>query len=157
MKSKKLIVSLISAVFIIVLIGVWAILRMGYVRYEYILPNDFVGNITVIYHPDGPDSISMNYFGKMTFRMEVPVSGIVVTPDFDRLCYMADDEVWRYKDGRVIKKWPNVISPGFSFVGSSSGVSVGGIDKHDPLFRWAEWDSNSSYWKIKTTSYAIRK
>jgi hypothetical protein len=131
MKSKTLIAGILG---VFVLVGVWAGLRAGPVRYEYVLPNDFVGDITVIYHPNGPDSVSRNYFGKTTFRMEVPESGIVVTSDFDRLCYMADDEVWCYRDGRVIKKWPNVLSPGFSFVGSSAGVSVRGIDKHDPPF-----------------------
>jgi hypothetical protein len=154
MKSKTLIAGILG---VFVLVGVWAGLRAGPVRYEYVLPNDFVGDITVIYHPNGPDSVSRNYFGKTTFRMEVPESGIVVTSDFDRLCYMADDEVWCYRDGRVIKKWPNVLSPGFSFVGSSAGVSVRGIDKHEPLFYWAEWDSRSSYWKLKSTSYAVRK
>ena len=157
MKSKKLVVVLIAVLCILILCSVWASQRIGYVRYEYILPNDFVGNVTVIYHPDGPDAVSMNYFGKTTFRIEVPASGIVVTPDFDRLCYMADDELWRYRDGRVIKKWPNVLSPGFSFVGSSAGVSIGGIDERDPLFKWAEWDSDSSYWKLKSTKYAVQK
>jgi hypothetical protein len=156
MKSKKpiLIAGLLS---IFVFLGIWVSLNIGPVRYEFILPNDFVGDVTVIYHPDGPDSVSANYFGRTKFSIKVPESGIVVTPDFDRLCYMTNDEVWRYRDGRVLKKWPNLLAPGFSFIGSSAGVSIRGIDKEDPFFRWAEWDSRSSYWKLKSTRYSVQK
>ncbi len=135
----------------------WSISIVGPVRYEYTLPNDFTGKITVIYHPDGPDSIRRTYFGKRTFTIKIPPSGVMVTPDYSRLFYMADDELWRYQDGRVIKRWPNDLSPGFTFVGSSSGDSISGIAKTDPLFRWAEWDSRSSYWKIRSTSYSVLK
>ena len=157
MKSQKLLIGVIGMTIGVVLFGVWISQRIGSVRYEYILPNDYIGTITVIYHPKGPDAVSMNYFGKTTFKMEVPDSGIVVTPDFDRLCYWTNDEVWRYRDGRVIKKWPNILSSGFTFVGSSAGIRVGGIDKSDPFFKWAEWDPKSAYWKLTSTKYEVQK
>ena len=157
MKQKKLVAVFIVILSVLGLGALWVVLRAGTVRYEYILPNDFVGDITVIYHPDGPDPVTINYFGKTTIRMEVPNSGIVASPDYERLFYWADDEVWRYRDGRVIKTWPNVLAPGFTFVGSSGGDSVSGIDKRDPLFKWAVWDHRSSYWKITSTRYSVRK
>ena len=154
MKPRYIILSVCAAC---ILAATWANLVIGPVRYEYVLTNDFVGDITVIYHPKGPDKIRRTYFGKTTFRLDVPASGIVVTPHFSRLFYMAHDEIWRYEDGRIIKKWPNILSKGFAFAGSTGGYRGSGVDKSDPLFHWAEWDSRSSYWKLTSTSYAVRK
>ena len=154
MKRRHIILSVCVAG---VLVVTWANLVIGPVRYEYVLANDFVGDITVLYHPKGPDKIQRTYFGKTTFRLDVPASGIVVTPDFSRLFYMANDEIWRYEDGRIIKSWPNILSHGFLFAGSTGGYRGSGVDKSNPLFRWAEWDSRSSYWKLTSTSYAVRK
>lgn len=121
------------------------------VRYVYILPNDYVGEILVIYHPDGPDEITDS--GR-TITLNVPPSGLVVTADRKSLHRLCDDAEWRYQDGRVIKRFPNRLADGFSFVGSR-GAGGRGIRRDDPLFEWAVWDSESNYYKISFMKYEV--
>jgi len=121
------------------------------VRYVFVLPDEFVGRITVIYNPRGPDVIECS---GNTITLNVPDSGIVVTADDKSLHYLFNDEEWRYRDGRVIKQYYDKLADGFSFVGSR-GAECRGIRSEDPLFKWAIWSSESNYYELHTMNYEV--
>ena len=123
---------------------------IGPVRYEYILPNDFAGRITVVYHPDGPDRIP--YSGN-TVTLVVPPSGLIVTPDCLRLHHLSNYDEWRYQDGRIISHWFK-LAPGFAYVGSK-GAEGRGVRPDDTLLKWALWDPVSKYCHISTMNYEV--
>ena len=121
------------------------------VYYIFVLPNDFTGKITVIYHPKGTDVIERS---GNTVTLNVPDSGIVVTADNKSLHCLFNDEEWRYRDGRVIKRYYNRLADEYSFVGSR-GSEGRGIREDDPLFKWAIWDEESKYWRLSTMNYEV--
>lgn len=123
----------------------------GVADYVFVLPNDFEGKITVVYHPDGPDHFTYTGVGKPTIRVDVPDSGLLVTPDNTGLHHFFNSEEWRYRDGRVIKRF-NSLAPGFAFVGSR-GAEGRGIRPDDPLYKWAIWDHD--YYRLSTMNYEV--
>jgi hypothetical protein len=132
----------------------WALGIGRQVRYVFLLPNDFSGLITVVYHPEGKDKIHSSLFGKKTFTLTVPESGVVVTSDRNSLHYLYDDEEWKYQDGRIIKKWPDKLASGFIFIGSR-GAESRGTSPNDPLRRFAVWDKD--YWRLDSMRYEVVK
>jgi len=150
---------LITILLCIVFLGLIALAADGLrsVRYVFILPDDFVGKITVVYHPRGPDRLKIS---GGTVTMVVPDSGVVVTPDDRIMHHFIRSQEWRYRDGRVIASWQQnqsqKLAPGFAYVGGL-GTGGRGIERDDPLFRWAIWDSVSKYYEITELKYEVRR
>jgi hypothetical protein len=127
-------------------------ISLSYADYLYILPNDFVGKITVVYHPNGPDRFAYAGIWKPHITVSVPPSGLIITSDTKALHHMFNVEDWRYQDGRVIKQYYNKLARGFTFVGSR-GAEGRGIREDDPLFKWAVWDRN--YYCLNTMNFEV--
>lgn len=127
--------------FLLLVLGVLRSFMLSLADYEYILPNDFTGNFTIIYHPDGPYEFEYASFLRPKITIRVPSDRLIVTSDTTALHRIYKKQDWRYEDGRIIKQFPDKLAPGFTFVGLRTGGGRG-IRPEDPFYKWAQWNKN---------------